>query len=128
MALVGAVLLLEICARIIVPELRSEFPDDGRVFGLALMLYMQGVVVVAAYASLQSNWLMDDVGWLVGLGFVLIHGVWHVGTYDSLYLRGEMMSVVMVLLAYVAMPLSVAVAPVVMASLPAMPGEQENAA
>ena len=125
MALVGAVLLLEICARIIVPELRSEFPDDGRVFGLALMLYMQGVVVVAAYASLQSNWLMDDVGWLVGLGFVLIHGVWHVGTYDSLYLRGEMMSVVMVLLAYVAMPLSVAVAPVVMASLPAMPGEEE---
>ena len=128
MGLVSAALLLEICARIVVPEIQSEFGDgDGRVFSLALMLFMQGVVVVSAYASLQSNWLMDDVGWLVGLGFVLIHGVWHVGTYDSLYLRGEMMSVVMVLLAYVAMPLSVAVAPVVMASLPSVPGEEEEA-
>ena len=123
MALVGAILLLEICARIGVPMIADEFGGDARVINLALMLCMQGVVVVAAYASLESNRIMDDVGWLVGLGFVLTHGVWHVGTYDSLYLRGEVMSVVMVLLAYVAMPLSVAGAPVVMASLPSMPGE-----
>ena len=126
MALVGAVLLLEICARFIVPEINSEFGrDDGRVVNLALMLYMQGVVVVAAHASLQSDRIMDDVGWLVGLAFVLLHGTWHVGTYDALYLRGEVMSVVMVLVAYVAMPMSVAFAPVVMTSLPSMPGEDE---
>lgn len=125
MALVGAVLLLELCARIVVPEVTGEFGGDARVINLALMLWMQGVVVVAAYASLQSDRVMDDVGWLVGLGFVLLHGAWHVGTYDGLYLRGEVMSVVMVLVAYVAMPLSVAVAPVVMASLPSMPGEDE---
>ena len=123
MALVGAVMLLEICARFIVPEIADEFGSDGRVINLALMLYMQGVVVVAAYYSLQFNRIMDDVGWLVGLAFVLLHGAWHVGTYDALYLRGEVMSVIMVLVAYVALPMSVAFAPVVMASLPSMPGE-----
>ncbi len=123
MALVGAVLLLEVCARFIVPEIADEFGSDGRVISLALMLYMQGVVVVAAYYSLQFNRIMDDVGWLVGLAFVLLHGAWHVGTYDGLYLRGEVMSVIMVLVAYVALPMSVAFAPVVMASLPSMPGE-----
>ena len=49
---------------------------------------------------------------------MLLHGAWHVGTYDGLYLRGEVMSVIMVLVAYVALPMSVAFAPVVMASLP----------
>ena len=77
MALVGAVMLLEICARFIVPEIADEFGSDGRVINLALMLYMQGVVVVAAYYSLQFNRIMDDVGWLVGLAFVLLHGAWH---------------------------------------------------
>ena len=83
MALVGAVLLLELCARIVVPEVTGEFGDDARAINLALMLWMQGVVVVAAYASLQSDRVMDDVGWLVGLAFVLVHGAWHVGTYDE---------------------------------------------
>lgn len=129
MALIGAVLLLEICARFIIPELFTAFVDDGnaRVIGLALMLHMHGTVVVTAYASLQFNRLMDDVGWLVGLAFIFAHGAWHVGTYDDLYLRGEVMSVLMVLLAYVAVPMSVAFAPVVMASLPSMPGEEEPA-
>jgi len=126
MALVGAVLLLEICARFIVPEIADEFGSDGRVINLALMLYMQGVVVVAAYYSLQFNRIMDDAGWLVGLAFVVLHGAWHVGTYDSLYLRGEVMSVIMVLVAYVALPMSVAFAPVVMASLPTIPGEDDE--
>ena len=128
MALVAAALLLELCARVVLPEIEAAFEADARVISLALMLWMQGVVVVAAYASLQFNRVMDDIGWLVGLGFVLTHGVWHVGTYDDLYLRGEVMSVIMVLVAYVALPVSVAVAPVVMASVPSLPGQEEDAA
>lgn len=127
MALLGAVLVLELCARFAVPELSEHMEaDDARVVGLALMMAMQGVVVVAAYACLESDRVMDDVGWIVGLAFVLAHGAWHVQTYDGLFLRGEVMSVVLVLMAYVTMPLSVAAAPVVMGAIPGMPGGDEE--
>ena len=118
MSLIAAIIVLELCAWQAVPFIGDELPNAGRVVSIGLLVLTQLTVVGAAHNTIESDTLWDDIGWLLGAAIILAHGSWHLDLYNSLYLEGDPASIIMVMCAYILMPLAVAMMPLVALPLP----------
>ena len=118
MPVLAAVLTLELCMRVVLPYLDTEV-QAGPMVSIALLLLMQLATIGAAHYSVLSDTLWDDIGWLVGASAVMMHGSWHMDTYDALYVPGDPASIIMIAIAYVMMPLAVGLMPLVALPIPA---------
>ena len=118
MSLIAAIIVLELCAWHAIPFIGDELPDTGRVVSIGLLVLTQLTVVGAAHHSIESDTLWDDIGWLLGAAIIMGHGSWHLDLYNSLYLEGDPASMIMVMCAYILMPLAVAMMPLVVLPLP----------
>ena len=117
MSLIAAIIVLELCAWQAVPFIEAELATS-RVVSIGLLVLTQLTVVGAAHHTIESDTLWDDIGWLLGAAIIMAHGSWHLDMYNRLYLEGDPASIIMVMCAYILMPLAVAVMPLVVLPLP----------
>ena len=119
MPLIAAILTLELCMRVALPFLADEMPQAGPIVSIGLLLLMQLATIGAAHYSVLSDTLWDDIAWLVGASMVMMHGSWHLDMYDAMYVPGDPASIIMILVAYLMMPLAIGLMPLVAMPLPA---------
>ena len=110
MAVIGAVVILELGLMLVTAGGIIDFvPDDRRVDALMVLL-LQMLVVGSALSSVTRASLIDDLAFMVALGVVLGHGVRHSATYGDLYQPG-IIGVAVVLGSHFVMPAGVCLAP-----------------
>ena len=114
MALVGALVLMQIAISLALPQYANAMEGSAqRVFAVAVLLILELMIIGAAYYSLRRDTLPDDIGWIVGLGMTVAHGWYNLDYFDSVYARGDPTALALILLVYFLTPVAVMLTPMI---------------
>ena len=94
------------------PALAGELASEVMVLMIVMVVLL---VLVAAWESLGN--VIDHLAYIVSIGLTFSHLIRHMDTYDAMYLslggKGSLGAEVMIAMLYIALPIGVAIMPVV---------------